>query len=51
MKDKVIRPGKSKELVKAYENAKLENGPRMPKEERKGAKEPTSNVSGQESLK
>ena len=26
MKDKLIGPGSLKELVKAYENAKLENG-------------------------
>ena len=32
MKDKVIGLGKPKRLVKAHENAKLENGPWMPKE-------------------
>ena len=38
--------GSPKELVKAYGNVELENGPRMPKEERNGTKEPTSNVMG-----
>ena len=47
--------GSPKELVKAHENAELENGPRMPKEckwaedaqgERNGLKKPTSNVMG-----
>ena len=46
-----------KKLVKSQENAKLENGsripkesnePRIPKDERNGTKEPTSNVMGQE---
>ena len=52
--------GRPKELVKAHENAKLENGSRMPKEnkwakdaqeERNETKEPTSNVMDQESPK
>ena len=43
--------GNPKELVKAHGNAELENGPRIPKEERNGTKKPTSNVMGQESLK
>ena len=52
--------GSPKELVKAYGNAKLENGPRMPKEskwakdaqeEMNWTKEPTNNVMGQESPK
>ena len=49
-----------RELVKAHENVELENGLRIPKEnkwakdaqeERNGPKEPTSNVMGQESPK
>ena len=51
MKGKVIGPRSPKELEKVHRNAKLENKSRMPKEERKGTKEPTSNVMGQESLK
>ena len=52
--------GNPKELVKAHRNAKLKNGPRIPKEskwtkdaqeERNGTKEPTNNVIGQESPK
>ena len=52
--------GSPKELVKAHGNAKLENGPGMPKEskwakdvqgERIGPKETTSNAMGKESPK
>ena len=53
MKDKVIGPGRPKELVKAHGKAGLEKRPRMPKkskwakdaqEEINGTREPTSNV-------
>jgi len=52
--------GRPKELVKAHENAELENGPRMPKErkwakdvqeKRNETKELISNVMDQESPK
>ena len=52
--------GSPKELVKTHRYVELENGPRMPKEnkwakgiqeERNGTKEPISNVMGQEKLK